>query len=190
MAFGTVMMDRRPMLSRLLHSLRDLLYRPLFGTKVIPSDARVDPALFSEEEFPVYCEKCDYLLRGLPDGRCPECGQPFERGRLLALQYGDGQNQTLWTKPHRWAHRLSVAAFYVCMTSGFLFVPAALGVRTLSLPDPIVLLGEVIGAALFLSLWLVCATYFVWSVCAWRESCRNGLKRRRVREAFLRETDR
>lgn len=49
--------------------------------------ARVDPALFAEDEFPVYCPKCDYLLRGLPDGRCPECGTDFDKGRLLVEQY-------------------------------------------------------------------------------------------------------
>ncbi len=67
--------------------LHALLSRPLFGTKVIPRDARVDPAEFPEDEFPVYCPKCHYLLRGLPDGRCPECGDPFDRGRLLITQY-------------------------------------------------------------------------------------------------------
>jgi hypothetical protein len=64
-----------------------LLYRPLFGTFVVPKDARVDPTLFSEEGFPVFCPRCRYSLRGLRDGLCPECGQPFERGALLVRQY-------------------------------------------------------------------------------------------------------
>ena len=71
----------------LLARVRRLLYRPLFGTFVVPKDARVDPAPFSDEEFPVHCPKCRYLLRGLPDGACPECGKPFERGALLVRQY-------------------------------------------------------------------------------------------------------
>ena len=33
------------------------------------------------------CPGCEYLLRGLPDGRCPECGRTFARGRLLVEQY-------------------------------------------------------------------------------------------------------
>jgi len=79
------------MLVELKRSLWRLLNRPLFGTKVIPPNARVDPSLFSEEDFPVYCPKCDYPLRGLVDPRCPECGEPFDRGRLLVLQYVTGR---------------------------------------------------------------------------------------------------
>ena len=67
--------------------LWSVLNKPLFGTRVIPRDAAVDPKHFSEDEYPVHCPKCGYLLRGLPDGRCPECGTPFERGRLLVQQY-------------------------------------------------------------------------------------------------------
>lgn len=63
------------------------LDRALFGTTVIPATARVDPAKFPADEFPVHCPKCDYLLRGLTDERCPECGKPFDRGRLLVVQY-------------------------------------------------------------------------------------------------------
>jgi uncharacterized paraquat-inducible protein A len=33
-------------------------------------DARQDPGR---------CERCGYLLRGLPEPRCPECGTPFDR---------------------------------------------------------------------------------------------------------------
>jgi hypothetical protein len=27
-----------------------------------------------------YCRKCQYVLDGLPEDRCPECGTPFEPG--------------------------------------------------------------------------------------------------------------
>lgn len=50
-------------------------------------DARVDPAAFSEAEYPVYCMRCGYELRGLAESRCPECGDPFDRGHLLLEQY-------------------------------------------------------------------------------------------------------
>jgi hypothetical protein len=29
---------------------------------------------------PPRCERCDYLLIGLPEPRCPECGEPFDAG--------------------------------------------------------------------------------------------------------------
>lgn len=77
----------------MLKRLNEILSRPLFGTRVIPKDAAVDPALFQEEEFPVYCPKCDYLLRGLPDGKCPECGQSFQRGVLLVQQYVQNEEE-------------------------------------------------------------------------------------------------
>lgn len=63
------------------------LDRALFGTTVIPASARVDPSKFPPEEFPVHCPKCDYLLNSLTEQRCPECGKPFDRGRLLVVQY-------------------------------------------------------------------------------------------------------
>jgi len=31
------------------------------------------------------CPHCGYNLRGLPEDRCPECGRPFDRARLLEL---------------------------------------------------------------------------------------------------------
>jgi hypothetical protein len=57
----------------------------------VPRGARLDPALFPEAEYPVLCPRCAYDLHGLPDSRCPECGQGFERGRLLIDQYVRGR---------------------------------------------------------------------------------------------------
>jgi len=54
---------------------------------VIPRGTQVDPACFPEDEYPVLCLQCGYTLRGLPDGRCPECGAGFIRGHLLVEQY-------------------------------------------------------------------------------------------------------
>jgi hypothetical protein len=31
------------------------------------------------------CPNCDYNLRGLPEDRCPECGEPFDRAALIEL---------------------------------------------------------------------------------------------------------
>jgi hypothetical protein len=50
-------------------------------------NARVHPALFPEADYPVFCMRCGYDLRGLSEQRCPECGEQFERGQLLVEQY-------------------------------------------------------------------------------------------------------
>lgn len=63
------------------------MHKPIFGTIVIPEDTSIDPKLFPEEDYPISCAKCVYLLCGLDDGLCPECGTPFERGKLLITQY-------------------------------------------------------------------------------------------------------
>ena len=74
------------MTRNLLHDLARLLQRPLFGTQVIPRDARLNLGLLPEDQFPLYCDKCGYLLRGLPGDRCPECGTDFARHRLMLKQ--------------------------------------------------------------------------------------------------------
>lgn len=85
------------------------LNRPLFGT--VPYGARVDPNRFSEDEFPVVCPKCDYALRGLPDGRCPECGTEFDRGRLLVQQYVTALQKTFRRQAAWWEkHGLAMIA--------------------------------------------------------------------------------
>ena len=96
------------MLSRINGCLRQFFTKPLFGTRVLPKDAVVDPALFSEKEFPVRCTKCAYLLRALADGPCPECGTPFRRGRLLVRQYVQQWQGPIWqvTAAGRWSRRL------------------------------------------------------------------------------------
>ena len=51
--------------------------------------ARVAPRV--PETTDVLCEKCGYVLNGLPpDGRCPECGKP------VAESVGDGRLPTPW----------------------------------------------------------------------------------------------
>jgi len=39
------------------------IYQPL------PADARVDAAQFPEDQFPVHCSNCEYLLRGSQESR-------------------------------------------------------------------------------------------------------------------------
>lgn len=93
----------------LTRRIAEMLRRPLFGTRVIPREARVDPALFPEEEFPIYCGRCGYNLRGLPDGPCPECGTPFDRGRDLVLSYVRFPLGKWWkTSSGRWLIRFLI----------------------------------------------------------------------------------
>lgn len=40
---------------------------------------------------PNRCEKCGYLLFGLPTPRCPECGTPFDPTRLTGQSFGHGE---------------------------------------------------------------------------------------------------
>src|SRR4051812_42173367 len=34
------------------------------------------------------CWGCDYLLRGVESGRCPECGREFDRANPLSMNHG------------------------------------------------------------------------------------------------------
>lgn len=98
-------------ISSLLLRAVDWLNRPLFGTKVIPPDAAVPQADFPDDEFPVFCPGCDYLLRGLAHSRCPECGREFDRGRLLVDQYVRERAHRLWEHGllGRWSARMAAA---------------------------------------------------------------------------------
>lgn len=100
------------MTPKLLPRAMKLLNRPMFGTKVIAKDATVASHEFPEDEFPVFCPQCDYELRGLTDNRCPECGQPFDRGRLLVDQYVRERDHKIWDRGRLglWAGRLAAAS--------------------------------------------------------------------------------
>lgn len=96
-----------------------LLRRAAARKLVIPSDTRVDPAMFPEDEFPVFCSKCDYLLHGLPDNRCPECGNEFDRGRLLVQQYVGEYGKRSHPTMNQWISRTWLTGT-VIMALGFI----------------------------------------------------------------------
>lgn len=100
----------------------------------LPADTRVDPSLFPEDEFPVYCPSCDYLLRGLSDSRCPECGTPFDRGRLLVAQYVVEQGRRQWPQVSKWARWTLTLSYALAIgwLGGMLFIgfSAASGTNT------------------------------------------------------------
>lgn len=91
--------------------IHDVLWYPLSGTVAIPRDARVDPAQFDADYFPVWCRQCGYMLRGLPENRCPECGTTFDRGRLLVEQYVGFQlpKRDRWLRGSIWVLRTAMA---------------------------------------------------------------------------------
>ena len=115
--------------------LDQLLHRPLFGTKVISPDVAVDPSRFPEAEFPVRCTQCDYLLRGLPDGKCPECGREFNRGNLLVRQYvlEHGQRTSRSSSTGRWAKGLAIGGFLLL---AIIYASGALLLLTAPVPAP------------------------------------------------------
>jgi hypothetical protein len=75
----------------MFHALRGWLSRWAVRMGALPQGVHVDPEAFPEETYPVHCLQCGYALRGLPDGRCPECGEAFERGHLLVELYARGR---------------------------------------------------------------------------------------------------
>lgn len=80
--------------------MRRILVHPFVGG-MLPRKGRVNPDLFPENDYPTWCLKCGYLLRGLKENRCPECGQEFDRGHLLVKEY-----VVEW---HKWVFRPSRA---------------------------------------------------------------------------------
>ncbi len=71
-------------------------WRLRFSSRGSAPGERVDPTSFPEDEFPIFCMICDYELRGLPEPRCPECGTPFDRGRLLVRSYVERDGMRAW----------------------------------------------------------------------------------------------
>jgi hypothetical protein len=48
-----------------------------------PSGQASEFAAASEPSFIPLCPRCNYDLRGIPDGVCPECGKPFARRQII-----------------------------------------------------------------------------------------------------------
>lgn len=88
---------------------------------IIPPETRVDPAAFSEDEFPVVCPQCNYQLRGLPHNTCPECGRPFDRGRLLVEQYVIERGKRHRCQTHK---ALNLAMWFIVAAVGVLSLAA------------------------------------------------------------------
>ena len=173
-------------------SVKRFLHRDLLSGRVMPrkvAKASVDPNLFPEEQFPLYCPKCGYLLRGLPNDRCPECGTRFERGRLLVEQYvlRHGGPRLRLTRMGRWIARLVICGFLVHYVGrGALYVtvrwmktqdtPAKLSAAS----ETLFTVGKWTQVASGLALFLWFAAGILFAVRIWR----NASKRRRILDAL------
>jgi hypothetical protein len=179
------------MVSRFRTSLHRLLtYRYIYGRRITP-ETRVDPAAFPEEEFPVYCRKCRYLLRGQPDGRCPECGSEFHRGRLLVEQYALGRTPRP-DRLRRIAMWLSIVGFATGLGSililhlAVLIIARSLDTGTLSprsSVDCMMLLFRILFPGMVASPALLLGAAVLWVIAAIRLSG----KARKVAEAIRAE---
>lgn len=104
----------------MLGRLRRLARFRMCEGAVIPPETRVDPSRFSEDEFPVSCPQCEYELRGLSGECCPECGRPFDRGRLLVEQYLLCRDLPL-SAIGKFARTVAVAGWFVLIAAGICF---------------------------------------------------------------------
>lgn len=116
--------------------LRRLFRYRMVSGEVIPPDARVDPDCFPEKDFPLFCPVCDYMLRGLPTERCPECGTPFDRGRLLVQQYVIEQGKRLWKRTGKYAKGLLIIGCLLIIIPQLLLALTAYIVDSLALALP------------------------------------------------------
>jgi len=177
--------DWRTSVDRFLH--RDLLSGRVMPRKV--AKASVDPNPFPEEQFPLYCPKCGYLLRGLPDGRCPECGTSFERGRLLVEQYVLRHGGPGWrlTRMGRWIARLVVCGFLLhFLGQAGLYVT----LRWMKTQDTPAKLSAALETLFTVSRWTQAASglalllWFAAGILVAVRIWRNASKRRRILDAL------
>lgn len=135
-------------------------YRLAYG-QVIPPEARVNPGEFPEEEYPVYCPDCDYLLRGLPDNHCcPECGRPFERGRLLVEQYVIEGGKRHWRQINKYATWTLVIAIILIVVPALVLSIPSLMISVLGL-DYFFQLVKVAMAVMALAFVLLCVSLYL-----------------------------
>ena len=171
-------------------SVEQVLNRGLFSAPVIPRDGAVDSNLFSEDEFPIYCPKCSYLLRGLPDGRCPECGTFFERERLLVQQYVFQDGEPAWrsTRTGKWVRRMMIAgSLLVLLLSGVGYGVHELA-RSRVTPTSASAAADAILRSWFLPLLVLMSILgmllLVGAVMCVRQFYLNSTKRRRILDAL------
>jgi hypothetical protein len=160
-------------------------YRPS-PDGLIPAEARVDPDKFPEDEFPLFCPACNYELRGLPEPLCPECGRPFDRGRLLVEQYVIEQGKRCsGTSPLLNAASWLGLACVLSIQIGLVFVGPLLLRR-----NPFVIQSLPAAMPWVLGVLILASMFISWTA-AWRQVRRRKQVRhliQRVNEAMDRDT--
>lgn len=107
----------------------------------------------------IYCPRCDYNLHGLPDGDCPECGEPFDSEKL--------KRSRLSRKESIWEVVVTLVGWPVVV---WLALIPAMGFVLLSMVSVIVLVSEVkwLGVVLYTLVsvfifWVV--LYYTVTIC-------------------------
>lgn len=65
---------------------------------ITPDAGTSPPDVPAPPEPTVFCPHCDYNLSGLPEDRCPECGEAFDRRKLIAWMTAPDQPPLLSMK--------------------------------------------------------------------------------------------
>ena len=116
------------------------------------------------------CLSCSYLLVGLPENRCPECGRTFDPSDPTTFCWADERRNKLWLVFAMYGLALAVdLVLWYCWGEHHGF-PWDHRVRTWAISAG----GPLIWVALFWNLdWpfiipSIIAAWGVWAVCIWR----------------------
>jgi hypothetical protein len=134
-------------------------------------DSRESADALAAEVLPeFFCAHCGYNLRGLPDGRCPECGETFERTALATSQIPwlhrreIGRLRAWWRttwlalfRPSRFAASINAPCPYADARRFWLvsLIPPAAGMAWLGVAAPLRFQVRNIGMASSVEAWLL-----------------------------------
>ena len=65
---------------------------------------------------PMTCLGCGYILEGLPESRCPECGQPFSPGDPDTFSGGDLKRRVVQSAVARFVLACLLVFAFVLLT--------------------------------------------------------------------------
>jgi hypothetical protein len=107
-----------------------------------------------------YCRKCSYILDGLPENRCPECGQPFD----------PGNPRTFRLRPKRIQNRALVVLMYLLpLTISLLFWAGSDSSQWQGSGH-----GAPLDSRLIIGLWQACGPW-AWALLEWHATTEFGI---------------